>query len=226
LEAVEQASDSLLAQRFAQITAHAPQRPMSEVAPLVRREVDIDPQQHYTELGVRSFYKGTFHRRTVAGSEFSWQKLYRIHTNDLVFSNIMAWERAIAIATPNDNGCVGNHRILTCDANKDMATSVFLWYYFTTCEGFDKVYAASPGTAARNRTMTAKALMLLTVPLPPLPDQQSFCRLHAAVAALKARHTLLRQHANALLPATLERIFAAPPQANLYLNETGHSRAN
>ena len=73
-----------------------PYRPLSEVAPLIRREVSIDPDATYTELGVRSFHKGTFHRRTLKGAEFTWQGLYRINTNDLVFSNIMAWEGAVA----------------------------------------------------------------------------------------------------------------------------------
>lgn len=208
LDAAERDAEHLLALRFRDAIANAPLRPMAEVAPLVRREVSIDPGQSYTELGVRSFYKGTFQRRTVSGTEFSWQNLYRVRTNDLVFSNIMAWEQAIAIAKPEDDGCVGNHRMLTCEAKAGLAVSGFLWYYFTTQDGFDKVYAASPGTAARNRTITASALMSIEVPIPPLSVQQSFDRLQAEVAALKAKHAAIRTANAALLPATLERVFS------------------
>ena len=186
LDAVERDAEHLLALRFRDVIAGAPLRPMAEVAPLVRREVSIDPEKSYTELGVRSFYKGTFHRRTVPGSDFSWQDLYQVKTGELVFSNIMAWEKAIAVAATEDDGCVGNHRMLTCA----------------------KIYAASPGTAARNRTMTAPALMAIEVPVPPLATQQTFDRLQADVAALKARHTAIRQANAAMLPATLERLFA------------------
>ena len=84
-----------------------------EVVPLVRREEAFDPQTSDTELRVRSFYNGAFQRRTVPGSDFSWQDLYRIQSGDLVFSNSMAWEQAIAIAKSEDEGCVGNHRMLT-----------------------------------------------------------------------------------------------------------------
>ncbi len=83
---------------FHKIAAGAPHVRMGDVAPIVRRAVEIDPDETYTELGVRSFYKGTFHRRTVNGAEFTWQKLFRIHQGDLVFSNLMAWEQAIAVA--------------------------------------------------------------------------------------------------------------------------------
>lgn len=208
LDAVERNAEHLLALRFRDAIADAPLRTMAEVAPLVRREVVIDPEQSYTELGVRSFYKGAFHRRTVPGSDFSWQDLYRVKSDDLIFSNIMAWEQAIAIAQPEDDGCVGNHRMLTCEANAELAVPGFLWYYFTTEEGFAKIYAASPGTAARNRTMTAPALMAIEMPMPPLATQQTFDRMQSEVAALKAKHTAIREANTALLPATLERVFA------------------
>lgn len=208
LDAAERDAEHLLALRFRDAIADAPMRPMAEVAPLVRREVAIDPQASYTELGVRSFYKGTFHRRTVAGSEFTWQKMFRVEEGDLIFSNIMAWEQAIALAKPEDHGCVGNHRMLTCVADQAKAVPGFLAYYFMTDEGFAKVYAASPGTAARNRTLIATNLEAIEVPVPPLPIQQSFDRLQAEVTALKAKHATIR-HANAaLLPATLERVFS------------------
>lgn len=207
LDAAERDADHLLAVRFRDAIADAPLRPMAEVAPLVRREVSIDPETSYTELGVRSFFKGTFQRRTVVGAEFSWQDLYWVKNGDLVFSNIMAWEQAIAVAKSEDDDCVGNHRMLTCEAKADCAVPGFLWYYFTTPDGFAKVYAASPGTAARNRTITASALMAIQVPTPPLAIQQFFERLQAEVAALKAEHASIRAANAALLPATLERIF-------------------
>jgi len=207
LDAVERDADHLLALQFRDAVVDAPLRPMAEVAPLVRREVVIDPEQIYTELGVRSFYKGAFHRRKVPGADFSWQDLYRVQAGDLIFSNIMAWEQAIAIAMPEDSGCVGNHRMLTCEANPKLMVPSFLWYYFTTEEGFAKIYAASPGTAARNRTITAPALMTIDAPMPPLATQQAFALLQTEVAALKAKHVAIREANAALLPATLERVF-------------------
>ena len=210
LDAAERAAERLLSTRFRAAIANAPLRTMADVAPLVRRQVTIDPETSYTELGVRSFFKGTFQRRTVSGADFSWQDIYRVKTNDLIFSNIMAWEQAIAIARPEDDNCVGNHRMLTCVAAPERTVPRFIWYYFTTLEGFAKIEAASPGTAARNKTMTALALMAIEVPLPPLPTQQAFDRLQAEVTALKAKHTAIRTANAALLPATLERVFAEP----------------
>ncbi len=208
LDAIEANVEQLLAQRFRKAIADVPNRPMAEVAPLVRREIAIDPEANYTELGVRSFYRGTFHRRTVLGAEFTWQNMFRIKAGDLIFSNIMAWEQAIALATQDDNGCVGNHRMLTCVADPEVMLPEFLAYYFTTDDGFDKIYAASPGTAARNRTLVAGNLEAINVPVPPLVTQQTFVDLRTRASALRARHVAIREANTAVLPATLERLFA------------------
>ncbi len=207
LDAIERDADRLLAVRFLDAIADAPLLPMAEVAPLVRREITIDPQASYTELGVRSFFKGTFQRRTMEGADYSWQNLFAVKEGDLIFSNIMAWEQAIAIAKPDDDGCVGNHRMLTCEVTVDKAVASFLYYYFTTVEGFAKIDAASPGTSARNKTLKAPDLMAIDVPVPALSTQRTFYTVQAKVAELKARHTTIRQANDALIPATLERVF-------------------
>jgi type I restriction enzyme S subunit len=160
--------------------------PLSTVAPLVRREIAIDPNATYTELGVRSFNKGTFHRRTVNGAEFTWQGLYRINKDDLVFSNIMAWEGAVAMAKPEDDGCIGNHRMLTCACDQTRVAPAYLAHYFTTSEGMAKLVAASTGTVARNRTLTATALGKIEVPVPPVALQRRLVE-HMELLAYRAR---------------------------------------
>lgn len=208
LDAIERDAGRLLAVRFRDAITDAPMRPMAEVAPLVRREIAIDPEASYTELGIRSFYKGTFQRRTMEGANYSWQSLFAIREGDLIFSNIMAWEQAIAIAKPEDDGCVGNHRMLTCEVATNKAVASFLYYYFTTTEGFAKIDAASPGTAARNKTLKAPDLTAIEVPIPSLVTQRTFDALQAKVAELKDRHATIRQANDALIPATLERVFS------------------
>ncbi len=93
----------------------------------------------YTEYGVRSFYKGIFLRRKVSGSVFSWQELYRLEPGDIVFSNIMAWEKAIAVAGSEHDGWVGNHRMLVCEPRRDLVLPSCLHHYFMTADGFAKV---------------------------------------------------------------------------------------
>lgn len=214
LNAVERDAEHLLALRFRDAIADAPLQPMAKVAPLVRREQSIDLNGSYPELGIRSFGKGTFHKPPLSGGEVGTKRLYRIEPGDLLFSNVFAWEGAIAVAQPEDTGRFGSHRFITCQANLELTTAEFLRYYFLTDNGMLKIGEASPGGAGRNRTLGLEKLMAIEVPTPPLAVQQIFDRLQAEVAALKAKHTAIRNANTALLPATLERVFSAGTPAH------------
>lgn len=213
IEVAERETQALLLKAFQRAIDGAPMRPMSEVAPLVRRQVVIEADREYTEIGVRSFYNGIFHRRTMHGSEFSWQDLFRIKEGDLVFSNLMAWEKAIAVATAHDEGTVGNHRMLTCEVICDLATPGFLMAYFRTFEGFSSVVGHSPGTIARNKTLSSKKLPTIEVPVPPLESQQWFDHLEAKVREARAIRASTAQDVEALIPAMLHETFNGQSRA-------------
>lgn len=178
LDVVERDAEHLLALRFRNVIADAPLRLMAEVAPLVRREQSIDLDGSYPELGIRSFGKGTFHKPPLSGSAVGAKRLYRIEPGDLLFSNVFAWEGAIAIAQPTDAGRFGSHRFITCRAVPGMVTAEFLRYYFLTDDGMLKIGEASPGGAGRNRTLGLEKLMAIQVPAPTLAAQQTLtaCR--------------------------------------------------
>lgn len=214
LDAVERDAEHLLALRFRDAIADAPLRTMAGVAPLVRREQPIDLDGNYLELGIRSFGRGTFHKPPLAGSAVGTKRLYRIEPGDLLFSNVFAWEGAIAIAQPEDVGRFGSHRFITCQANPELTTAEFLRYYFLTDEGMLKIGEASPGGAGRNRTLGLEKLMAIEVAMPPLATQQTFNRLQAEIANLKAQHAAIRKANAALLPATLERVFSTEAPAH------------
>jgi type I restriction enzyme S subunit len=167
IEAAERETHALLLKAFQRAIDGATLRPMAEVAPLVRRPVEIDLDASYPELGVRSFGRGTFHKPDLLGADLSWQKLFLVQQGDLVFSNIKAWEGAFAVAGPDDRGRVGSHRYLTCVPTQGLATADFIWFYLQTSEGLGKVQSASPGSADRNRTLGQGALEAITVPTPP-----------------------------------------------------------
>ena len=207
IEAAERETQALLLKAFQRAIDGAPLRSMAEVAPLVRREVEIEATREYTEIGVRSFYNGIFHRRTMPGSEFSWQSLFWVKEGDLVFSNLMAWERAIAVAEAQDEGTVGNHRMLTCEVNPKLATPGFLMAYFRTYEGFSSIVGHSPGTIARNKTLSSKKLPTILVPTPPVETQKWFDRLRAKAQEARTIRANTAQDVDALIPAMLHEIF-------------------
>jgi type I restriction enzyme S subunit len=180
---------------------------MSAVAPIVRRPVEIEMDGEYPELGVRSFGKGVFHKPTLIGAELDWQKLYRIHTGDVVLSNIKAWEGAMAVAGIDDHNRIGSHRYITCVPEEGVSTAGFLCFYLLTDEGIEQVQAASPGSADRNRTLAMKRLEKIEVPIPDYGKQLWFNRLQAQTAAIAQAQADNQTEIDALLPAILDRAF-------------------
>lgn len=208
LDAIEADAEHLLALRFQDATAGATYRKLGEVAPAVRRSVTLDPSSRYREIGARSFGKGLFAKPDFDAAEATWQKPVWIESSDLVFSNIKAWEGAIALASDEHDGCIASHRYITCVPDQTRLLGPFLLYYLLSDEGLEKVGNASPGTADRNRTLSLGNLAKIEVPVPSLAIQQAFVVLQARIHALKAGHTAIRAANAALLPATLERLFA------------------
>ena len=191
---------------FHKLEAKAEWIEMSKVAPLVRREVSIDPEGSYPELGIRSFGRGTFHKPPVLGLETT-KRLFAIHAGDLVFSNVFAWEGAIAVAQPEDHGRLGSHRFISCVCDSERVLADYLQFYFLTPDGLEKIGKASPGGAGRNRTLGIEKLADINIPVLPLATQLEFKKLLDLQTRVRAEATESSQRTSALLPSLLDRIF-------------------
>lgn len=200
-------AQAMLHSAFEQIIEGAEYWPMAEVAPLVRRKIEIDFNSEYPELGVRCFGKGTFHKPILDGVDVGTKKLYQMVPGDLVFSNVFAWEGAIAVVKKEDEGRVASHRFITCKARKDVATSDFLCFYFLANEGLEKIQVASPGGAGRNRTLGLKKLEKIEVPVPDYQKQLWFNQLQYKVEQIKQAQAENAVELEALMPSILDKAF-------------------
>lgn len=205
--AIQQEAEAMLHSAYSRIVEGAPFHKMGEVAPLVRREVEVRMGEEYPELGIRSFGKGTFHKPALDYLSVGTKRLYRIEPGDLLFSNVFAWEGAIAVAQAEDEGRFGSHRFITCVPNQGVATAEYLRFYFLTDEGLRKIGEASPGGAGRNRTLGLSKLAQIEVPVPAYEQQAWFNRLQAKVRELSTAQQDADIELNAMLPSILDRAF-------------------
>ncbi len=204
---IEQDSDKLLLGTFYKLISGADEEPMREIAPITRRPVKIDTASSYPEIGIRSFGKGTFHKPSLTGWEVGSKKLYKIQAGDLLFNNVFAWEGAVAVVRPEDDGRVGSHRFIACVPKKQVVTANFLRFYFLTEEGLEKTGLASPGGAGRNRTLGLEKLEAIAVPLPSFENQLWFDKLHVTVEKIRERLSQTYLELDALLPSILDKAF-------------------
>lgn len=197
----------MLASAFHRIADQAPRKAMREIAPIVRRPVDIEETGSYAELGIRSFGKGTFHKPSLSGLEIGSKRVFFIDEGDLLFSNVFAWEGAIAVAGQQDSGRVGSHRFISRVPIRNMASSRFLCFYFLTDEGLEQIRAASPGGAGRNRTLGLESLDNIEVPIPPISQQLWFDALQSEVREMRQARLASQKELDALLPSIVNRAF-------------------
>jgi type I restriction enzyme S subunit len=204
---IEQEVEAMLHSAYTRIVDGAPFRKTGEVAPLIRREVEVRMGEEYPELGIRSFGKGTFHKPALDYLSVGTKRLYRIEPDDLLFSNVFAWEGAIAVAQPEDQGRFGSHRFITCVPKQGIVTAEFLRFYFLTDEGLRKIGEASPGGAGRNRTLGLAKLAEIEVPVPAYEKQVWFNRLQGKVRELLNAQQGAEIELNAMLPSILDKAF-------------------
>ncbi|MCC6695153.1 MAG: hypothetical protein IT365_05940 [Candidatus Hydrogenedentes bacterium] len=76
-----------------------------------------------------------------------------------------------------------------------------------TADGFAKVLQASPGTAARNKTLKADNLMAIRVPVPSMAQQHAFEELCQQVQQIRTKRAPQAAALNALLSSLLDRFF-------------------
>ncbi|HOY17767.1 MAG TPA: restriction endonuclease subunit S [Haliscomenobacter sp.] len=180
---------------------------MGEVAPIIRRDVSISENGFYPELGIRSFGKGTFHKPALKGLEVGTKRLYQIETSDLLFSNVFAWEGAIAVAQAKDHGRFGSHRFISCLCDTEKILPDFLCFYFLTEAGMEKINKASPGGAGRNKTLGLTKLEQIEVPIPTIEHQRAFILTQAKLQAAKQLQSTQLESLNGLLPSVLDKAF-------------------
>lgn len=200
-------AQAMLSSAFHKLIEGAVYKPMSKVAPLERRKVEIDVNAEYPELGVRCFGNGTFHKPVLDGMQVGTKKLYQMVPGDLVFSNVFAWEGAIAVVKKEDEGRVASHRFITCLPESGVVTADFLCFYFLTTEGLEKIQAASPGGAGRNRTLGLKKLEKIEVPVPGYNKQIWFNQLQSYVEKIKQAQAENETELEALMPSILDKAF-------------------
>lgn len=200
-------ADRLIMSAFRQITKDAPVMRLRDIAPLERRPAAINPLQDYPGVSVRSFGRGTFHNPPLLGSELTWEKPHLVKAGDILISNIKAWEGAIAVARSEDDGRYGSHRYLTCVPVPEVATARFVCFYLLAPEGLGFVGEASPGSADRNRTLSAKALLEIPVPVPAFKRQLWFGQLCERVDEIKQCRQDTAAELDALLPSILDKAF-------------------
>lgn len=188
---------------------------VDEIMTLVRRPVSLVPEETYHEIGIRSFGNGIFHKLPVSGEDLGSKRVFFIEPGDLLFSNVFAWEGAVALASGREAGRIGSHRFMTYQVDLQKADPRYLRYYFYGGPGLQIVNAASPGSAGRNRTLGVKTFERQVIKLPPEEIQRRIAdKLDSAMSRL-AQVRSMREQANRLAQLYADGAFRIDQEVQL-----------
>lgn len=194
-------------EKFTHELEHISLTRLNKVLVRVKREVEVDPNQLYYQIGIRSHGKGIFHKEPVKGKELGNKRIYWVEPEDFILNIVFAWEGAVALVSENERGMCGSHRFPTFQFNTDICLPEFLLFYFKTPKGVRQLEDVSPGGAGRNKTLNQGDFLKLKIPLPDLEMQQeivgSLRTLSDTIVTMQAESARLREVKRGLMQGLL-----------------------
>lgn len=145
----------------------------------VERPVEINPNELYTQIGIRSHGKGIFYKEPVTGAALGNKSVFWIEPDCFIVNIVFAWEQAIGKTTQSEVGMIGSHRFPMYRPVNDRVDVDYLISYFLTKRGTDILEAASPGGAGRNKTLGQERFLKSKIILPPIEEQRKIAAILA-----------------------------------------------
>ena len=139
--------------------------------------VKIQPNQLYTQIGIRSHGKGLFYKEPVTGAALGNKSVFWIEPNCFIVNIVFAWEQAIGKTTQAEVGMIASHRFPMYRPIDNKVDINYLIAFFLTKRGTDVLEAASPGGAGRNKTLGQDRFSKSMVVLPPIEEQQKIAAI-------------------------------------------------
>ncbi|MFF3444781.1 restriction endonuclease subunit S [Streptosporangium sp. NPDC002721] len=180
---------------------------VDDVIKLKRRPVEVVESKMYREIGIRSFGKGVFHKPSTTGIELNGKRVFWIEPDDLIFSNIFAWEGAVGVASKEEEGMIGSHRFMTYRVESEDADLRYLFSYFTSSVGLEMIRRSSPGSAGRNKTLGIKSFAQQKMALPRLSVQKKTAQLIDGMQEVIVRSLEVDKRVTALKASLLNKAF-------------------
>jgi type I restriction enzyme S subunit len=181
-------------------------QPLENFIKLVVREVE-KPNEPYLGIGLRSHGKGTFLKPNEQPEKNSMDVFYVVRPNDLIVNITFAWEQAIAIVKPEDDGALASHRFPTYTFKKEKGHVDFFRFLILQPRMKYMLLLISPGGAGRNRVMSKSDFIKLEFLLPEYDEQTAIAQVlqtaDKEIQLLKAKTEKLKEQKKGMMQVLL-----------------------
>jgi type I restriction enzyme S subunit len=207
LDAVERISSALLLSLHHQLAGDRIIR-LGDVMDLSESTESVTAAGNYPQVGVRGFGGGLFSKAAINGTETSYKSFNRLYEGAIVLSQVKGWEGAIARCPAELDGWFVSPEYRTFKCKPTLSSDEYIGELVQTEWFWSRLQNATRGVGARRERTRPEQFLNIAMPMPELDDQLRIVEILKRQVPLKTKHTAIRQANAALLPATLERVFA------------------
>jgi type I restriction enzyme, S subunit len=147
--------------------------------------VSVDASAEYQMVGVLSYGRGLFSKPPVGGADTSYKTFFRLHSGQLVVSQLFGWEGAIAPVTSEFEGSYVSSQFPTFRPKANLDAGFARWLVRNPTV-WAQLKGAAKGLGDRRRTLSPEIFFGVTSMLPPMAEQQ---RIVAHLDAIESRLT-------------------------------------
>lgn len=164
---------------------------LGSVVQTSENSIDVKTDVVYNLLGMSLEGRGLFLREQKTGINIGSKKLNEVIPGQFIYSRLFAWKGAFDYVGAEFAGCYVSDEYPTFDVDPEQADPIFINYYFNQSKVWKEVedYCIGVTKASRNR-FKEKFFLNLTIPLPPLEEQQ---RIVAKIESIRQRIEEIRQ---------------------------------
>jgi type I restriction enzyme M protein len=144
---------------------------LGEVMVQTFEEHSVDPTRVYPNVGVSKFGRGLFKKPPIEGAATSYKWLYRIKTDQFIYSRHLAVEGAYALVTPEFDGYFVSSELPVFDLDQGTILPSLLEAYFRSPRVWEILAGAGKGLGAAYHRIHPSEILGHELWLPPLADQ-------------------------------------------------------
>ena len=111
-------------------------------------------------------------REPILGANTTYKKFHRLHTDQIVLSQLKAWEGAIARVSPDLDGWFLSPQFPTFRVKQDKADVGYISWFLRMTSTWEKLRRESRGMGARRDSVSPKTFLGASIPLPALDEQR------------------------------------------------------
>lgn len=168
--------------------------------------VAVNPIEEYQFAGLYSFGNGLFVRGLQSGNDTTYKTFTRLHSGQLVLSQVKGWEGAISVV-PNEFDGYFLSPVYKTFSTFENSNIDFISFFCKMPTTWQKMLDVSKGIGARRNSIYAKDFLELEVPNCPLKKQNEVVLLLGKYEVIRQNYQKQEIELTALLSSTLDKAF-------------------